>query len=115
MLMLGGNSLADTFSSVSAADMMKRLELQGRQPTDPVLLAAASATVQAFCTGQSDSQLSKLPRLQAFAIQLCLTAATLPLLRVIEATSLPSSIIACVKLFFREQVKLLCWSALVPI
>lgn len=103
MLMLGGISVADTTSSTSAEDLMKELQLQDVDDGSS-LLSAATAAVHAVSEAHPDSQLAKLLRVQAFAMQLCLTAVQLPLLRVIEVTSMARGIIASVKLFLKEHV-----------
>ena len=101
LLMLGGCSIPGT--TATTLGLMHQLQLDTKQAGHP-LLSAATAAVQAVAAAAPESELALVDRVQAFAVQLCLSAAALPQLYAAEVTFMPRGVAAAVRSFLHAQV-----------
>ena len=91
--MLGGCSVASTTAPLHEAVGQLHLEAQsGLRP-------AAVSAVQAACAAAPDGELALVDRVQAFAMQLCLTAAALRHLYAVDVSFLPLGVATSLRSF----------------
>lgn len=105
LLMLGGCSIASTTAPLHEA--MGQLQLKkkkkGLEPQSGRRPAGVSA-VQAACAAAPDGELALVDRVQAFAVQLCITAAALQHLYAIEVSFLPPGIATALRSFLEVSI-----------
>jgi len=92
LLMLGG-------CTIGSPSVQGQLDL----PPAGQQLPAAIAVVQAACSAAPDSEIALVERVQAFAVQMCLTIAALPYLHAVEITFMPPGIATSARSFLEQQ------------